>query len=153
MKYGKIALSIFSILLLVGIYSCGSEQPTTTDSGQPETAGDCDRACLEDFADRYINAMVAHDPSSVPLADTVKFTENGVELNVGDALWATASGNTDYTIYAADPETGQIGYSGIVEENGTRVLISFRLKISKGRINEIEQIVGRDRNFSGVGSL
>jgi hypothetical protein len=113
----------------------------------------CDRACLESFADRYIDAMVKHDPSSVPLTDNVKFTENGVELKVGDALWNTASANTDFRIYVTDPLTGQVGYSGIVKENGTPVLISFRLKITDGKISEIEQIVGRDRNFSGVDKL
>ncbi len=127
--------------------------PTLT-TLQPAFAEDkCDRACLEGFADRYIEAMVKHDPSSVPLAADVKFTENGVELKVGDALWATASANTDYRIYVTDPLTGQVGYSGIVKENGTPVLISFRLKITDGKISEIEQIVGRDRNFSGVDKL
>jgi hypothetical protein len=113
----------------------------------------CDRACLESFVDRYIDAIVKHDPSSVPLADNVKFTENGVELKVGDALWATASANTDFRIYVTDPETGQVGYSGIVKENGTPVLFSLRLKIGDGKISEIEQIVGRDKNFSGVDKL
>lgn len=113
----------------------------------------CDRACLERFVDRYIDAMVKHDPSSLPLAANVKFTENGVELNVGDALWATASENTDFRIYVTDPETGQVGYSGIVKENGTPVLFSLRLKITDGKISEIEQIVGRDKNFSGVDKL
>jgi hypothetical protein len=113
----------------------------------------CDRSCLEKFVDRYIDAMVKHDPSSVPLADNVKFTENGVELKVGEALWATASANTDFRIYVTDPETGQVGYSGIIKESNTPVLISLRLKITNGKISEIEQIVGRDRNFSGVDKL
>jgi len=153
MKIDTFVFSIFSVLLLICIFGCSPDQPAATDSRQQETAGECDRACLENFVDSYIDAMVSHDPSNVPLADNVRFTENGVELNVGDALWATASGRTDFGIYVADPETGQIGYSGIVEENGTKVLVSFRLKIVDGRISEIEQIVGRDRNFSGVDSL
>jgi len=153
MKTGKIVFSILNILLLLGVSGCVSDQTATTGTGKSDTAGECDRACLENFADRYIDAMVAHDPQSVAMADNVKFTENGVELEVGDALWATASAGTDFGIYVADPETGQVGYSGVVEENGTRVLISFRLKVVDGRISEIEQIVGRDRNFSGVDSL
>ncbi len=139
--------------LLLGLSACNTEQPTVTENIPRQTSVECDQACLESFADQYIDAMVAHDPSSVPLAEDVKFTENGVQLSVGDALWATASANTDYRIYVTDPETGQVGYSGIVEENGTPVLISFRLKIANGKISEIEQIVGRDRNFSGVGNL
>lgn len=153
MRIEKIGFSILVILLLIGVYSCTSDQPASTDAEQTETAGECDRACLEGFVDRYIDAMVAHDPSSVPLADNVRFTENGVELEVGDALWGTASGKTDFGIYAADPETGQVAYSGIVEENGTKVLISFRLKIANNQISEIEQIIARGGSFSGVDSL
>lgn len=153
MKTKKTGL-IFIISILFFISSnCSSEQPTSSEEKPQQTAGECDQACLESFADRYIDSLVKHDPSSVPLADEVKFTENGVELKVGDALWATASANTDFKIYVTDPETGQVGYSGIVKENGTPVLISFRLKITNGEISEIEQIVGRDRNFSGVDKL
>jgi len=141
------------IILIFALSACSTLQPTVTEEEPLQTAGECDQACLESFADRYIDAMVSHDPSSIPLAEGVKFTENGVQLSVGDALWATASANTDYRIYATDPETGQIGYSGIIKENGTPVLISFRLKIMDGKISEIEQIVGRDRGFSGVDNL
>jgi hypothetical protein len=149
----KSGFSVFVAILTFGLLACTTEQPTATEEEPQQTAIECDRACLEGFADRYIDAMVAHDSSKVPLADNVKFTENGVELAVGDALWATASANTDYRIYVTDPKTGQVGYSGIVEENGTPVLISFRLKIDNGKISEIEQIVGRDRNFSGINNL
>jgi len=140
-------------IMILALSACATIQPIVTEEEPSQTAGECDQACLESFADRYIDAMVSHDPSSIPLAEGVKFTENGVQLAVGDALWATASANTDYHIYVTDPETGQIGYSGIIKENGTPVLISFRLKISNGKISEIEQIVGRDRSFSGIDNL
>ncbi|RQV98060.1 hypothetical protein EH221_02715 [bacterium] len=153
MKIRKSGFLALMTILFLGLSACTTEQPTVTEEEALQTAGHCDQNCLESFADRYIDAMVAHDPSSVPMADDVKFTENGVELAVGDALWATAGANTDYRIYVTDPEIGQVGYSGIVEENGTPVLISFRLKIVNGKISEIEQIVGRDRNFSGIDHL
>ena len=149
----KTGLILAVSLLILPLSACNTQQPAADEDKPPQAAIECDQACLENFADRYIDSMVKHDPSSVPLAEDVKFTENGVELPVGDALWATASSNTDYRIYATDPETGQVGYSGIVEENGTPVLISFRLKVINGKISEIEQIVGRDRNFSGIGNL
>ena len=151
MKIKKIGLMI--ITLILALSSCCTIQPTVTEEEPLQAAGECGQTCLETFADRYIDAMISHNPSSILLAEGVKFTENGVELSVGDALWATASANTGYRIYAADPETGQVGYSGIIKENGTPVLISFRLKIMNGKISEIEQIVGRDRGFSGVDNL
>ena len=42
----------------------------------------CERACLTGFLDRYLDALVAQDPSRLPLARTVKFTENGQRLDL-----------------------------------------------------------------------
>lgn len=36
------------------------------------------RACIEAAAQSYIDALVAHDGSKIPLADTVRRTENGL---------------------------------------------------------------------------
>ena len=44
--------------------------------------GACDRTCLEGFVDRYLDAAIAHDPKLLPLSRSVKFTENGVRLDV-----------------------------------------------------------------------
>jgi hypothetical protein len=38
-------------------------------------AADCDRACLHGFVDSYLDAMAKHDPSKLPVSETVKFTE------------------------------------------------------------------------------
>jgi hypothetical protein len=111
---------------------------------QPARAGDrCDRACLEGFADRYVAAMVAHDPSRLPWAARARFTENGQELRIGDALWGTASAAGKYRLYVADPEMGQIGFYGTLFENGAPVLLALRLKIENQVISEAETIVAR----------
>ena len=34
----------------------------------------CDRACLEGFVDRFLDAFVKHDPKTLPMAPNVKFT-------------------------------------------------------------------------------
>jgi hypothetical protein len=149
---------LFLCLLLVFIASaCKTDQPVANDIAKPgmAAAGDCDRGCLEGFADQYLDALVAHDPSRIPLAAKVKFTENGQELAVGDALWATASDKpATYRICLADPKTGQVGFSGLMKENGKLTLISFRLKIANRQVTEIEQIVARDDGqFFGGKSL
>ena len=85
---------IFSLLLVAGLIACSAGKPpaATAEKVKTETAPpDCNRTCLEGFANQYMEALVAHDPSRAPLAKNVKFTENGQELAVGDALWATAS--------------------------------------------------------------
>ncbi len=50
-------------------------------------AGACDRACLEGFVNQYVDALVARDPARLPLTRTAKYTENGVELKLGDGMW------------------------------------------------------------------
>ena len=109
----------------------------------------CNRACLEGMVDKYVDAMVAHDPSRLPLAQGVRFTENGQELRLGDGLWATASAPGHYKLYVSDPEDGQIGFYGTVFENGAPVLMALRLKVDYGNISEIETIVARPPAFGG----
>jgi hypothetical protein len=47
----------------------------------------CDRACMTGLVDRYLAAMVKHDPSGLPLAKGVRYTENTAEIQVGEGLW------------------------------------------------------------------
>lgn len=102
----------------------------------------CDRDCLVRLADTYLDALVAHDPSRAPLAADVTFTENGVRLAPGQALWNTASGAGD-RLYVADPAAGEVGVLVSAMEKGKPVLLSARLKAVAGRITEAETIVAR----------
>jgi len=104
---------------------------------------DCDRACLNGYVDQYLAAVVAHDPSRLPLARQVKFTENGQQLQIGDGLWGTASGVGNYKIYADDPETGEVMFMGTMLENGAPIILNLRLKVELRRITEIETVIAR----------
>jgi hypothetical protein len=122
----------------------------TSIPGRPVLASDvCDRACLTGLVDQYLAALAAHDPSRLPLARVVRFTENGQELRLGDGLWGTASAPGKYRLYVADPEDGQVGLYGTVIEADTPVLMALRLKVEYGLISEIETIVVRS---GGTGS-
>ena len=104
-----------------------------------------DRKQLEGLIDQYLDAVVAHDPTRLPLAKTVKFTENAQVIPVGEALWATASDNATYRLYPCDPEAGQAGLFGLMKENGLPVIVSVRLKTEQGLITEIETVVVREQ--------
>ena len=52
----------------------------------------CDRAGLYDHIERYLDALTRRDPSRLAWADEVVFTENNVQLAVGDGTWNTATG-------------------------------------------------------------
>ena len=98
----------------------------------------CDRACLEGLVNRYLDAVVAHDPSKLPLAADVRYTENEQLLDVGDGFWKTVTGRGSYNHYFADPVTGQAGWMGTMKEKAGTLLMALRLRVFTGRIVEIE---------------
>lgn len=103
----------------------------------------CNRACLEGWVDRYMQAMVAHDPSKIKVTGDFKFSENDVPLKPGEALWRTASGIGRYKLYFADTQAQQVGFFGTMLENGRGIAIALRLKIEGDRLDEAEQLILR----------
>jgi hypothetical protein len=106
-------------------------------------ADPCDRACLQRHVDKVLEAMIEHDPGRLMLAKGVRYTENGVELVLGDGLWGTASTRGNYSLYVSDPEAGQVGFYGTISELGNMDYIALRVKIYEALIEEIEAIVVR----------
>jgi hypothetical protein len=106
--------------------------------------GSCDRQCLNQFVDQYLDAVVAHDPSKLAVTKTVKFTEDGQRLELGDGFWRTASARGSYTFYMDDPAAGEVGFFGTMREMDQPVDLALRLKIEGQQIAEIETIVVRD---------
>ena len=124
----------------------------------------CDRACLENYLDRYLDAMMANSPSLELFSRDCKFTENGARLPLGgEGLWYSMSGKGTYKFYIPDVETRQIAFIGTVREGadlpqpktaksapgakpseGTLAAVAIRLKIDdNNKISEAEQIVVR----------
>jgi hypothetical protein len=105
----------------------------------------CDRKCLVTLMDRYLAALVQHNPNSVPVAKDVILVENTEKIAIGKGLWETASaGPTKFKIYAADPVAGQVGFMGIIKEKNKPVILGARLKVVDGKITEIDHLVVRD---------
>src|SRR5690606_12210168 len=59
--------------------------------GQPSAVirVDCDRDCLIGYAERYLDALVHRDTTRAPFARHARFTENNVEMPLGEGLWGT----------------------------------------------------------------
>jgi hypothetical protein len=120
---------------------------------------DCDRACLEQYVDRYLDAMLAHKVNPELFAKEVIFTENGVRLPFGtEGLWHSMVAKGTYKFYVPDIETQQIAYIGTVREGGSRggtptsVALALRLKIVNDLITEVEQLAIRpEQSLSGSG--
>ena len=122
-------------------------QAPAAPAGEP-----CDRACLEGFVDQYLDAMIAHDPSQVPLTDDFRMTENGQRLDVGDSLWKTMVGKGNYRLFVTDEDAGQVAFIGTVREQannnpeGSGSALALRLKVDDRQISEAELLVIRTGN-------
>lgn len=106
----------------------------------------CDRDCLYGFLDRYLKALLAQDPSRLPLAKTVKYTENNVAMAIGDGLWNTVTELGPNDVRFADVQSGQAGCLGVVRESQTSSPFALRLKIKDGKIAEVETVVARPQS-------
>jgi hypothetical protein len=106
-------------------------------------AVDCDRDCLRGFIAQYLDALVAHNPGALPLDNKVRFTEDSVEMHLGDGLWKDASRIREYRQDVLDTRQGVAASQVVVEESGSPVLMMLRLKIANKKITEIETMVTR----------
>ncbi len=104
----------------------------------------CDRTCLKGFIELYTDALAHHDPTRLPLAATVRFTENGAQVPLGEALWVTFTKPLDYRHYFADPQSGQVAAFITVLENDYPDYMMLRLRVQHQRISEIETIISRN---------
>src|ERR1700722_3839301 len=84
--------------------------------GADKSPSGCDRACLQTFVDSYLDAMAKHDPSKLSVSPSLKFTENGRALKLGEGFWKTA-GASSYRLYALDPRHGDAAAQAVVAEN------------------------------------
>jgi hypothetical protein len=135
-------------LFIAGVFAilfCGSVtfRPAKRVLAAAAAANDCDRACLNGFVDKFLAAIVAHDPSKLPHTANVKYSENNVMLRLGDGLWATADGIGSYKIYIDDPQAGEVGYYGVVSEDTHPSIFGMRMKVVHQQVSEIEVVVAR----------
>ena len=128
-------LILFGIFFVVGALISACSSPS-------DTVSEYDREGLINLMDRYLAALVNHDPKGIPLADNVKLVQNTRPIAIGEGLWKTASKlPTDFKIYVADPEGERIGFMGVMESENKPVLLGARLKLENGKITEIDHMV------------
>jgi len=147
----KCTIAILSLLLLIACQSKTPQNavPQSTEQQNATPQKPCDRACLEGYIDQYMDAMLSHEPSGKLFTKDCRFTENGVQLQLGEGLWASMVGKGTYKFYIPDVETRQIAFIGTAREEaakpgeGTPVSLAIRLKIKDGLISEAEQLVIR----------
>jgi hypothetical protein len=116
----------------------------------------CDRACLIGISEQYLDALAAKDPKKAPVAGTtIKNTENGQRLRLGDGLWNSITARGTYKLHVADTTYGQIVTFTTMREAGKPLILAVRLKVEKQRITEIETLAahseGGAKNLETMG--
>jgi len=130
-------------LLLVGLFGVFA-------LGRASGAG-CDRACLKTMLDQYLNAVVQHNPAAAPLSLGYRETENAMARRPGTAVWQSTRALGKLQRRYFDPENGQAGYFGTLEEESGTSVVTVRLKIDDRKISEAEWYLAR-KGDSGIGT-
>jgi hypothetical protein len=126
------------ILLLVGCVC------TATANAQPASA--CDRECLRGKVTQLLSAFMKHDVSGLPVADTVRVTEDAVEKPLAKVgLVGTVTRLRGFRQDVIDERAGVAGAHVMVEETGAPVLLVVRLKVVADKLTEIELVATRSR--------
>lgn len=93
--------------------------------------------------DSYLEAFQSRDPSRLPVAAEVRFTENGRELALGEGAWTAAGTLIDYRDDLIDPESGGAASLTAFRERDGITQLFVRLRIVAREISEIETLVVR----------
>jgi hypothetical protein len=111
-----------------------------------QRATTCDRECLRGTVTELLSALLQHDVSGLPVADTLRVTEDAVEkplAEVGLVRTVTRLGGFRQDII--DERAGVAGTHVVVEESGAPVLLVVRLKVVADELTEIELVATRGR--------
>jgi hypothetical protein len=89
-----------------------------------------------------LDALTAHNPSAAPLAASVRYTENGQPVSVGEGLWSSVTAQR-LSWLLADVETRQALVFAVLAEGDAPLMAAFRLRVDGQRCTEIEALVSR----------
>jgi hypothetical protein len=123
------------LLLLSFLIFCVSGSGTAF----AQRSAGCDRSCLSQVMDRFVEAMLAHTAQAVPLADTNEVRQNTAVMALGATAWKDVKTIRSRWV-VSDPLTGNVVLrAGVELADGKPGYISTRLKVLEGgRIADVE---------------
>ncbi|MGC2331665.1 MAG: hypothetical protein WA581_09450 [Candidatus Acidiferrales bacterium] len=137
--------SVFCFVLLAvsPCYIAGASRAAASQNADMSAQAPCDKQCLTDLVKQYLEALLKHDLSTLPLAGSVRFTENRKQMPLGDGLSKTVSAIPFRGEVVADPVSSQVVFFGAVKEGSATDLFTVRLRAVGRKIGEIETLVYR----------
>jgi hypothetical protein len=139
---------LLAVLAVATVCSVAAAQNARTPPGT--LPPDCDRACLYGYLDQYLDALVHHDAARLPWAPNARYTENNVEMAIGDGAWGTVTKLGDYRLKFADAQTGNVGFFGVLTETNETSGFALRLKVADRKITEAETVIVRVNDFGAL---
>ncbi|HSH16958.1 MAG TPA: hypothetical protein VLD18_13040, partial [Verrucomicrobiae bacterium] len=110
----------------------------------PVLAQRCDRDCLAGLMTQYVDAVVAHDASRLPLADTVKVTVDGRDGDLESGIWQSVTGFQGFRQDYLDLRQQVAAAHLVFHEGENHVLLSVLLHVDgNNRISGVESLVQR----------
>src|SRR5688572_589165 len=114
-------------------------------AAQP-AAATCDRECLRGKVTQLLHALVKHDISGLPVADTLRVTEDAVAKPLKSVgLVNTVTRLRGFRQDVIDERAGVAGAHVMVEETGAPVMLVVRVKVADDKLTEIELVATRSR--------
>jgi hypothetical protein len=104
------------------------------------TAPGCSRSNLQAAADKYVEALKKGDPSVMPLASRVIYTERRKEIPLGQGIWKSPV-VVDFYRTLVDVDICETFTEVISANNKPQYVTGTRLKVIGGKITEIESLV------------
>lgn len=132
----------------IGLLAAWSLWVTAASAAQrSETPAPCDRECLRGKVTQLLHAMVKHDVRGVPVADTLRVTEDAVEKPLAKVgLVASVTKLRGFRQDVIDERAGVAAAQVVVEETGAPVLLVVRLKVVADKLTELELVATRSRS-------
>jgi hypothetical protein len=106
-------------------------------------AQDCDRSCLTGMLTQFVAALAAHDPSMLPLADDVRYTEDSRRAELGEGVWQSVTAYGGFRQDYIDTRKQVAAAHLLFHEDSTQVLYSVLLHVADRKIAGIETLVQR----------
>jgi hypothetical protein len=92
---------------------------------------------------QFIDALVAHDSSKLPLAEGARYTEDSRNARLGDGIWKSVTANGGFRQDYIDTRKQVAAAHVLLRENQTQVLYSVLLHVANMKIAGIETLVQR----------
>jgi len=136
------------LVALSGLIAISTAPPLV---GRSQVPTACHQACLSETMNRFVSAMTARRPETVPLTDDSEVRQNVSVLPLAATAWKDVKTVRSIVTFG-DPITGNVvSRAGVELSDGKPAYISTRLKVvAGGRISDVE--ISADTSARVVGS-